>query len=631
MKKYFALMLAAILTFVGCQKEQPVATTLSVNIEEVMLASGEDVAEIVVTTNAESWSAKTDDEWLTLVMANDGKTFLIKATANPGESERAGSVLVRAGDKSVTINVVQNRKEIAEYTFMLYGCGGETLDGCTTYEFLINLLGDGCTDKINSTALYKYSACFQAGGDYNAGMKLDGTRRFAAPADGTFKFDEELLKAYRFDFPDAEEKQWMVKASQYLEPYSEKIGEADYNLSDPKSLTDFINWTVEKYPAKKYVLIFRNHGGGWDFYTDTQPVSTKAQMFDDNLEYNKGKKCLTIGNTVEGIKNSTIHKVDAIVFAECLMATMENLGECASVTDKCLAALETSYGGMSGDLFYKAVDNGLKNNASLDVILKEYADEYIKRYDIHVSDDVFYTDFGLYDLTKISTLYAPVKDIAKFFVDMETAANVDWRYVKHEAVANTLFAQSLYDSNDNKNRTLLMDVRKRISNWASLTDEEIKQLMTDIAKVNEDHYGYCVYDFMAKVVSIAEKYTPTVNPDAFKNELETVKGYMTAYDKALKDMAYITCTQKSFENEPYQYTSPSVQLLSLNKDVYKPLSADNIYGYYWADMVSRESALAAYKALAFDKATNWSSFLESLLKSGTAMEGPDRRFVHEGK
>jgi uncharacterized repeat protein (TIGR02543 family) len=36
------------------------------------------------------------------------------------------------------------------------------------------------------------------------------------------------------------------------------------NMSDPNTLTDFIDWAVENYPAQNYFLILSDHGDGWE-------------------------------------------------------------------------------------------------------------------------------------------------------------------------------------------------------------------------------------------------------------------------------------------------------------------------------------------------------------------------------
>ena len=35
-------------------------------------------------------------------------------------------------------------------------------------------------------------------------------------------------------------------------------------MSDPNTLTDFIDWAVENYPAQNYFLILSDHGDGWE-------------------------------------------------------------------------------------------------------------------------------------------------------------------------------------------------------------------------------------------------------------------------------------------------------------------------------------------------------------------------------
>ena len=36
------------------------------------------------------------------------------------------------------------------------------------------------------------------------------------------------------------------------------------NTGDPKVLTEFIKWGINKYPAQHYLIDIWNHGGGWE-------------------------------------------------------------------------------------------------------------------------------------------------------------------------------------------------------------------------------------------------------------------------------------------------------------------------------------------------------------------------------
>jgi hypothetical protein len=47
----------------------------------------------------------------------------------------------------------------------------------------------------------------------------------------------------------------------------------EVNMSDPKTLVDFVRWAMKAYPADKYVLILSDHGMGWPgALTDPEPA-----------------------------------------------------------------------------------------------------------------------------------------------------------------------------------------------------------------------------------------------------------------------------------------------------------------------------------------------------------------------
>lgn len=500
---------------------------------------------------------------------------------------------------------------IAEYTIMIYGCGG-SLDTYTIYNLFYPLMEGGRNDDVNITFLFKCSANYQTSEIKSQGMKFEGARRWAAPKEGEFKWDPGIVVD---PASMSDSFKWMINATSYLEPYSEKIGDADFKLASPENLADFINWNVDKYPAKKYILLMKDHGSGWDFYDDRIIPSTRAQIFDDVFDEESLDYGVSIFNAVEGIRNSKIHKVDAIISDECLMATMEVLNEYAAVTDLNLAAQETTRTHY-GDYLLDAFKRGAKNGQPLKDILRYCADKYVEAYDNNILSDQ-----GVYDLTKISSLNAPVRSVAEFFADKEKTGNADWESVKLEAIGNTLCTSSLRDL-----VYLYEDTHEMMERWSELSEDEQTEALGNIAMINQLNSEFCLYDFLSNVVTIAQAYKDASDPADFAKELGTFKAYLDEYDRALRDMAYINCTWKQSDDEPYRYTSPSVILQSLKEGVYGPLSARNIYGYSNADMISREEALALYRHLTFDKETNWSSLLLGLQKSATPFEGGDRMF-----
>ena len=56
-------------------------------------------------------------------------------------------------------------------------------------------------------------------------------------------------------------KRFLVQKGGANEP-GEALGETD--SGSPEVLTEFVEWTVNKYPAKRYALVLWNHGGGWE-------------------------------------------------------------------------------------------------------------------------------------------------------------------------------------------------------------------------------------------------------------------------------------------------------------------------------------------------------------------------------
>lgn len=130
------------------------------------------------------------------------------------------------------------------------------------------------------------------------------------------------------------------------------VGKID--TGDPKSLTEFVRWAVQKYPAERTILVLWNHGQGWDdtdiyaderfarfrplasgpirhalFHTPVRETLAKARssavlraiLLDDNakdfLDNQEMKKA------VAAAANALKHKVDILGMDACLMSMIE--------------------------------------------------------------------------------------------------------------------------------------------------------------------------------------------------------------------------------------------------------------------------------------------------------------------
>ena len=95
-------------------------------------------------------------------------------------------------------------------------------------------------------------------------------------------------------------------------PVVESIGEAD--MGNPQTLLDFITWTIQKYPAKKYALILSDHGGGWTGGFSDMQAGTQLSM----------PEIISAVDQAQQMMGS--QKFEIIGFDACLMGMIEIYG-----------------------------------------------------------------------------------------------------------------------------------------------------------------------------------------------------------------------------------------------------------------------------------------------------------------
>ena len=80
------------------------------------------------------------------------------------------------------------------------------------------------------------------------------------------------------------------------------------SMSDPETLSDFIRWSVEEYPAEKYMLVLWDHGGG-----------SRTGIFVDELYDGDILYLYELG---QALKECGV-KIDTVLFDACMMANLE--------------------------------------------------------------------------------------------------------------------------------------------------------------------------------------------------------------------------------------------------------------------------------------------------------------------
>ncbi len=191
------------------------------------------------------------------------------------------SLSLTSCDNDDPVPIPEPDQEMAEYTLMLYGCGGGNLDKAMTNNLSQALLV-GTNDKVKMTCQVKFSA------DYQDNPDLKGTRRFTLEDENE---DGEIDEVTVLD--------------------------VSLPLYDPANLSEFIQWSKERCPAQNYILILWNHGGGWHPFYDRP--KTKGVLFDDNLD----REGLSLDELIAGVKQSDTH-LKMLYYDACLMEMLEN-------------------------------------------------------------------------------------------------------------------------------------------------------------------------------------------------------------------------------------------------------------------------------------------------------------------
>jgi hypothetical protein len=116
-------------------------------------------------------------------------------------------------------------------------------------------------------------------------------------------------------------------------PVIQNLGEVD--TGDPQMLVEFVSWSVQNYPAKKYALILSDHGGGW------------TGGFTDMSSAESGMSLPEIVTALEQVRlNTGVDKFEMLGFDACLMGQIEVFGSLYPYSNYMIASEEVipSYG-----------------------------------------------------------------------------------------------------------------------------------------------------------------------------------------------------------------------------------------------------------------------------------------------
>ncbi len=107
-KPLFLLPLFVLFLY-GCEDSQEVGLSLSQTLFSAVSCQGETLKITVNTTSSKQWNATSSVDWCTPspTTGYNGTTLQISVKANPEVSERSGSVVVRLGNQTKSIEITQ--------------------------------------------------------------------------------------------------------------------------------------------------------------------------------------------------------------------------------------------------------------------------------------------------------------------------------------------------------------------------------------------------------------------------------------------------------------------------------------------------------------------------------------------
>jgi len=177
--------------------------------------------------------------------------------------------------------------------------------------------------------------------------------------------------------------------SNAISDWGDEQGGREVNMGDPVTLTDFINWAKENYPASHYALILWNHGGGWrNLY---QPPGKKPPMIKEVCYDDTSNDYLSVKEVKEAIENSEIEKFDLIGFDACLMGMIEVTDEIKNEGSVLVASEETE---LSTGWDYETIFENLEKNPDSspyqlgEIIVNSFTDETLSGIDLTRTDDL---------------------------------------------------------------------------------------------------------------------------------------------------------------------------------------------------------------------------------------------------
>ena len=453
-------------------------------------------------------------------------------------------------------------EQLAEYTIMYYANGGANVDGC-----ILPMLEDfymanpDAFKRVNVVVQYKFST--------TENMKAQG-------------YEEDYSNYY-----GSKTFRWSVDPSKDLyQQLSESANLYDSGNADctcPDSLTNFINWTAQAYPAKKYMLIVNDHGGGYMPHDDlpkTASATTRGLLYDDGYD----QKHFTVKSFTRAIRSANV-RFETIYMLACLMNNLEYQFELQDLCDYVIASTYSmpAWGGA----LYELPELLSQPDVDIERALDAYCKADVASWDDPISgeeESPFYADLTVTRTRNIPHLGEVLREFTDRLCDTYANGTEAQKLAIDSCTARTVKVQLNRPSYD--------------------AVKYVRSLIDALPEVYDDEFLYRMGDAFNNCI-VAQYFSKYLTTHDYMVDYSVMLGAYGAYSIAFWEKDEATGTQiPYFENvfaedgELYGF-----KLVPTEDEHYYQMEPVGEPGYWGSTLAD------TYEQLTFDRVVGWSRWL----------------------
>jgi len=236
----------------------------------------------------------------------------------------------------------------------------------------------------------------------------------------------------------------------------------ELNMGDPETLVDFASWAVTNYPAKKYLLVIWNHGGGF-----RSPAYTAKDIAWDDTSGGDKITMPELEYALSAISTQMWKKIDIVGMDACLMAMTEVAYQIKDYADILVTSEESEpFDGWPYDtiLAQLAANPTMSSTQLADTIVSRYIYSYtafdnVTQSAINLSYmDALATQLSNMALAIMSDTLTPTIN----YINAATYSQYysDWDFIDLYDFCNNIYAYSY----DTQVRSIAVSIMQTLSN-----------------------------------------------------------------------------------------------------------------------------------------------------------------------